>query len=113
MRALPPSASTATLAALLLSLAGSPAQAHFFAEAHDCEAPEKPLEFITELDRQQFEQQVEAYRNCLQNFVNKQNAAMEKHRSAGQRAADSWDRYQQQVLGVTPTEQPTEPATTQ
>ncbi|RDE22781.1 hypothetical protein DV711_09410 [Motiliproteus coralliicola] len=113
MRALPLSATTATLAALLLTLSSGPAQAHFFAEAHDCEAPEKPLEFITELDQQEFQQLVDAYRGCLQSFVDKQNAAMEKHRSAGQRAADSWDRYQQQVLGINPADETAEPSTTQ
>lgn len=102
-----------SLAALLLALTSAPSQAHFFSEAHDCKAPEKPLEFITELDREQFEQKVTAYRDCLQSFVDKQNAAMEKHRSAGQRAADTWERYQQQVLGISTAQESAEPPANQ
>lgn len=90
---------------LLCSFLSTAAQAHFFAEAHVCKAPVKPLEFITELDKQQFEQEVEQYRNCLQTFVDKQNSAMTKHQSAAQQAADAWNDYSQRQLGVTPAPQ--------
>ncbi len=94
------------IASLLISgLLSSAAHAHFFAEAHDCRAPVKPLEFVTDLDRQQFEQQVDQYRNCLQSFVDKQNAAMEKHQTSAQRAADTWNDYAQRELGATPAAQ--------
>ena len=89
-----------TTGILLGLLMPSLAQAHFFAESHTCTAPNKPLEFITELDKQQFEQQVDAYRACLQGFVDGQNSAMSKHQSAAQKAADAWSNYATQVLGA-------------
>ncbi|MEH6471280.1 MAG: hypothetical protein V7752_08520 [Halopseudomonas sp.] len=76
--------------------------AHFFSEAHDCKAPVKPLEFITELDKKEFEQDVEDYRSCLQAFVDKQNAAMAKHQTAAQKAADTWKDYAERELGLEP-----------
>lgn len=85
--------------ALLMLLPG-PASAHFFAETANCRAPKKPLTFAVELDRQQFEQQVDDYRNCLENFVNRQNQAMEKHRHSAEQAAKQWRQYSEQVLGV-------------
>jgi len=95
-----------TVVMLVLASCMVPAsvQAHFFSEAHDCKAPRKPLEFITELDRQQFEQQVESYRSCLQTFVDKQNRAMARHQSSAQQAVDTWSNYAQRELGTTPSE---------
>ena len=90
------------MALLLSSFFATSAQAHFFSEAYDCKAPVKPLEFITELDRQQFEQQVDQYRTCLQSFIDKQNSAMAKHQTAAQKAVDGWNRYAQSELGVAP-----------
>ena len=92
------------------ALLSQPAQAHFFAEAHDCKAPEKPLEFITDLDRDEFQQQVDAYRGCLQSFVDKQNKAMQNHQQAAQRAADTWASFQEQVLEIEPAGDGTEAA---
>ena len=79
-------------------------QAHFFAEAHACKAPLKPLEFITELGRLQFERQVDNYRNCLQTFVDKQNSAMAKHQSSALQAEATWNNYAQRELGSTQSE---------
>ncbi len=81
-------------------LISATSQAHFFSEAQDCKAPLKPLEFITALDKQQFEQQVENYRSCLQLFIDKQNAGMAKHQTAAQQAAAAWNDYAQRVLGA-------------
>lgn len=92
-----------TTMVLLATVAPQSAQAHFFSEAHDCKAPVKPLEFVTELDRQQFEQKVDQYRSCLQSFVDKQNAAMGKHQSAANLAAETWNSYAERELGATDT----------
>lgn len=91
---------TAALSILAGCLISATSQAHFFAEAQDCKAPLKPLEFITALDKQEFEQQVEQYRNCLQLFIDKQNAGMSNHQTAAQQAADTWSDYAQRVLGA-------------
>ena len=89
-----------TTLVLLFTVAPQSAQAHFFSEAHDCKAPVKPLEFVTELDRQEFEQKVDQYRGCLQSFIDKQNAAMGKHQSAANQAAETWNSYAERELGA-------------
>ncbi|HEY5718496.1 MAG TPA: hypothetical protein VIS52_08370, partial [Motiliproteus sp.] len=63
------------------------AQAHFFPESANCKAPVMPLEFVTELDKKQFDAKVAQYRGCLESFVNKQNEAMGKHKQAAEKAA--------------------------
>lgn len=74
-------------------------QAHFFAESHDCRAPVKPQQFFTEEQRQAFDHEVDLYRACLQEFVDKQNESVQKHQGAAQKAADAWSNYAQNVLG--------------
>lgn len=86
------------LLSLALVTSASAAQAHFFAPSHDCRAPQKPLEFTTETDRVQFEEKVKAFRACLEDFVDNQNKAADKHQQAGEAAASAWKDYAEQVL---------------
>ena len=81
------------------------AHAHFFPESANCKAPAMPLEFFTELDKQEFEAKVDQYRACLETFVNKQNEAMGKHKQAADKAAADWKSYAENVLKATVTPQ--------
>jgi len=95
------------IAALLLgcaSLFPIAAEAHFFPESANCKAPAMPLEFITELDKQQFDAKVGQYRACLESFVGKQNEAMAKHKQAAEKAAADWKYYAETVLKAKVTE---------
>lgn len=83
---------------LFLTLANS-AQAHFYVENPSCRAPKKPLQFVTDLDKQEFDNKVQAYRQCLEEFVNKQNSAMEKHKQSADKAAEIWRAYVEKTLG--------------
>jgi len=74
------------------------ASAHFFPESANCKAPAKPLEFITELDKKEFDGKVDQYRACLESFVGKQNEAMGKHKQAAEKAAADWKHYAETVL---------------
>lgn len=86
---------------LLLVMTAGTAQAHFYPETANCRAPKKPFEFITELDKQQFDAKVAEYRSCLEGFVNKQNEAMAKHQASADKAAATWKQYVETVLGAT------------
>ncbi|WP_207061981.1 hypothetical protein [Motiliproteus sp. SC1-56] len=102
-----PFSRTIAAPALLALLLNTPtAQAHFFEENADCRAPKKPLEFVTELDKQAFEKKVADFRACLDSFVNKQNQALQRHQSAAEKAAQRWRTYVETELGGTVTDAP-------
>ena len=90
---------SALLSAMLL-ITSTQANAHFFAENNNCRAPKKPLQFVTELDKQKFDEKVADYRSCLEEFVNKQNAAIAKHQGSAEKAAEVWKQYAENVLQV-------------
>lgn len=83
---------------LLCAFAGT-VQAHFYVENPSCRAPKKPLQFVTDLDKQEFDQKVQEYRGCLEAFVNKQNDAMAIHKQSADKASEIWKNYVEQVLG--------------
>ncbi|MEH6627885.1 MAG: hypothetical protein V7739_15680 [Motiliproteus sp.] len=105
-----------TSIALPLLLASAITQAHFFSESpNSCKAPKKPLKFVTELDEQLFERQVDEYRGCLEKFVTRQNDAMDKHKAGAEKAVLAWKDYAENVLNLkfketeTDTDTKTEP----
>ncbi len=102
MRKIPPTHLRIASAAMVMALSLLPgwAQADYFVESPNCDAPVKPLEFVTELDKQEFDKKVNAYRGCLEQFVSKHNGAMEKHKQSADKAVAEWENYATQVLGV-------------
>ncbi|MCW8885815.1 MAG: hypothetical protein OQK12_11250 [Motiliproteus sp.] len=78
----------------------STANAHFFAESPQCKAPKKPLQFVTDMDKKEFDKKVDEYRGCLEGFVQRQNAAMEKHKNGADKAATIWKNYAENELGL-------------
>ncbi|WP_210396823.1 hypothetical protein [Motiliproteus sediminis] len=103
---------TTPLLLITALLASASAQAHFFPETANCKGPAMPLEFVTELDRKQFDAKVAEYRGCLETFVSRQNEAMSKHKQAADNAAEAWKRYAETVLKVKlkSSDEPTPPA---
>ncbi|OMH25915.1 hypothetical protein BGP75_25745 [Motiliproteus sp. MSK22-1] len=91
---------SSALISVTLLIASAQANAHFFAENNNCRPPKKPLQFVTELDKQKFDEKVNDYRSCLETFVNKQNSAMTKHKESAEKAAAVWKQYAENVLQV-------------
>lgn len=108
---MPRSFSAAPLLLAATLLASTATHAHFFPETANCKGPVMPLEFVTELDKQEFDAKVAEYRGCLETFVGRQNEAMQKHKQAADNAAEAWKRYAETVLKVKlqPAEQETTP----
>lgn len=90
-----------SISGLLLAVLSSQAQAHLFLESPNCRGPQKPLQFVTELDKQEFDEKVAKFRQCLESFVGKQNKAIEIHTQSADKAATVWEQYVVKELGQT------------
>ena len=63
-----------------------------FTPSHSCSKPSRPWSDDTWAWRR-FRDEVERYRRCIEEFVEEQNAAMGRHRSAAQDAIEEWNSF--------------------
>lgn len=61
--------------------------------SHDCSKPDKPFEFEDEWELENFNSEVEDYKQCISDFVDEQNEAVRHHQNAGQEAIDEWNSF--------------------
>jgi len=80
------------IAAFWMGMA-SPVWADMFASSHSCSKPYKPYEFNDQYELDNFRSEVEAYKQCIEDFVEEQNDAARKHQNATQEAIDEWNNY--------------------
>ena len=74
-----------------------------FTPSHYCSKPTKPYKPYSfssqwELDSykiymESFYNDVETYKNCIEDFVEEQNNAVRKHNSAAEEAIDEWNSF--------------------
>ena len=64
-----------------------------YVPTHDCTKPQKPYKFTSEWEVQSFKNDVEAYKRCIEDFVDEQNSAIKKHRAAASDAVDDWNSF--------------------
>ena len=64
-----------------------------FTPSHSCSKPYKPYEFNDEWELESFKGEVEAYKQCISDFVDEQNDATRKHKNAAEEAIDEWNNY--------------------
>jgi len=60
---------------------------------HYCSKPQKPYKFTSEWEVSSFKSDVEIYKRCIEDFVDEQNEAIKKHRSAANDAIDEWNLF--------------------
>ena len=60
---------------------------------HSCTQPHKPLKFKSEAEVSAYKAQVDSYRKCINDFVEEQNQAMQKHKDAANRAIEEWNFF--------------------
>lgn len=82
---------TAILAACCLALSAM-AQAES-TPVHYCSKPYKPYKFTSEWEVSSFKRDVETYKRCIEDFVEEQNEAIRRHRSAANDAIGDWNRF--------------------
>lgn len=76
----------------LLAVAGT-ASADMFTPSHSCRKPHKPYEFRDEWHVQSFQDEVERYKRCIEEFVDEQNDEAQNHQEAAGDAIDEWNRF--------------------
>lgn len=77
-------------AAALVSL---PVLSDMFVPSPSCFKPNKPLQFNSQWELDNFNQAVRQYQSCIANFVQEQNNAAQNHQQAASDAIDEWNRF--------------------
>ena len=70
-----------------------PVFADMFAPSPICSKPSKPYQFNSQWEIDSFYSDVERYKQCIQNFIEEQNQAVEIHQQAASDAIDEWNRF--------------------
>jgi hypothetical protein len=77
----------------ILTLVLPYAEADSFTPMHSCIEPYKPFEFKSQRELDNFNSEVDHYRECISNFIEEQNDAVRRHKNAAQDAIDEWNNY--------------------
>ena len=78
---------------LILSLASGAVYADNYSPSHSCRKPIKPYKFTRNWEVEQFKDDVARYKQCINDFVDEQNEAVENHKRAAKNAIDEWNGY--------------------
>lgn len=65
---------------------------------HGCQRPVKPVRFESQAQLDLFNQQVEQYQRCINDFVEAQNRAIENHQAASVTALTEWNQFVESEL---------------
>lgn len=86
--------SRAIALAITIGLAVSiPVLADMFVPSHSCRKPIKPYQFNYEWEIESFNADVDIYRACIAEFVDRAKAAASRHQQAASDAVDDWNRF--------------------
>ena len=67
--------------------------ADMFAPSHSCLKPNSLYKFNNEGELESFKDKAKAYKQCINDFVEKQNYAIKKHQDAATAAIGDWNNY--------------------
>lgn len=67
--------------------------ADMFTPSTSCSKPYKPFSFNSQWELDSFNDEVEAYRRCIEDFVDEQQSAIDRHRQAADDAIDEWNSF--------------------
>jgi hypothetical protein len=79
--------------ALLLAFLPAFAFADQVPPTHSCTQLHKPLKFKREAEVNAYKVQVESYRKCINDFIEEQNQAIQKHKDAANHAIEEWNFF--------------------
>ncbi len=65
----------------------------YYSPSHSCSKPYKPYTFDTQWELDAFLEEVEQYKNCIEDFVEEQNEAAENHTDAAEEAISDWNDF--------------------
>ena len=78
---------------LILALASGSVYADNYLPSHSCRKPIKPYKFTSNWEVEQFKDDVARYKQCISDFVDEQNEAVENHKRAAKNAIDECNVY--------------------
>jgi predicted esterase YcpF (UPF0227 family) len=82
-----------SILALLLAFFSSSAFADKITPINSCTKPHHPYKFKSESEVSDYKAQVESYKKCMNDFIEEQNQAIEKHRAAINQAITEWNFF--------------------
>ena len=68
--------------------------------SHNCLRPVRPFEWSSHREKNQYRKDVEAYMNCLKQFVEEQKEAIRKHKEAAEAAIEEWKNFVKELKGL-------------
>lgn len=66
--------------------------------SHNCDKPIKPYKFKSQEQVDLFMVEVDRYQNCINKFVEEQNAKIQIHRDAAEAAVKEWGNFYKNEL---------------
>jgi hypothetical protein len=78
---------------ILILICSLPVLADMFTPSPSCSKPYKPYEFTEQYQIDSFNNDVQLYKRCIQEFVDEQNDAVKKHQQAADDAIDEWNNF--------------------
>ncbi|MDZ7842168.1 MAG: hypothetical protein U5R46_15310 [Gammaproteobacteria bacterium] len=76
----------------VIGFAGS-VHADMFSTSPSCFKPSKPFEFQNQWEYENFIDEVDMYRMCIEAFVDEQQRAAQNHLDAAQQATEEWNNF--------------------
>jgi hypothetical protein len=83
----------ASVTAFLFAFFSLTAFADKITPTNSCTKPHRPFKFKSEAEVSDYKAQVESYRKCINDFVEEQNQAIEKHKAAANQAITEWNFF--------------------
>jgi len=87
------SIATLALAACMLWVVAPAVLADMFEPYPMCSKPYKPYQFTSQWELESFREDVRRYKQCIMDFVEEQERAIETHRRAAEQAIDEWNSF--------------------
>ena len=80
---------------LFLALLTSPIAADMGSPSHNCSKPKPydPMEYRSKSDVEMYNDSVDRYKRCIEEFVGEQNKAVNRHHDAAQAATDEYNSF--------------------
>jgi hypothetical protein len=80
----------ASFLALTISM---PVLSDMFTPSHSCSKPIKPYQFNSQWELDNFNNDVDMFKSCIQDFIDEQNRAAKKHAQAADDAIEEWNNF--------------------
>ncbi len=67
--------------------------ADMFSPSHSCSKPYKPYKFTSQYEIDSFNDEVETFKQCINDFIEEMNDDSKRHQDAAEEAIDEWNYF--------------------